>query len=214
MSICFSPGGTQPRIAVIFKGKGKRISAVEKEAWDPDIDIYFQPNGWGGVVFCTEWAKVTLKPAVQGKHHFFLLFFALFKNLEGEQNPKFKDAVSSCGGIVWYGLANATDNRQPVDAGYGQRLEGKKKQEFFTWLDDDENCERWYGQAMFTASEKRILITKWVEDAYREFLSSKHDDLHYSWFQKTGCLSTIDGSDDKFIQSEGLPNYLWLLRHR
>ena len=34
LSICFSPDETQPWIVVIFRGKGKRISAVEKEAWD------------------------------------------------------------------------------------------------------------------------------------------------------------------------------------
>ena len=61
---------------------------------------------------------------------------------------------------------------------------------------------------MFTASEKRILITKWEGDPYREFLSSKHDGLHYRLFQKTRCLITADGSDDKFIQPEGLPNYV------
>ena len=64
---------------------------------------------------------------------------------------------------------------------------------------------------MFTASEKRILIAKWVRrvgDAYREFLSSKHDGLRYRLFQKTGSLMNADVSDDKFIQPEGLPNYV------
>ena len=61
---------------------------------------------------------------------------------------------------------------------------------------------------MFTASENRILITKWVGDTYREFLSSKHDGLRYRSFQKTGCLIISNGSDDKFIQPEGLLNYV------
>ena len=42
---------------------------------------------------------------------------------------------------VWYGLTNATEIWQPVDAGYGQLLKAKT----------NENCELWYGEAMFTA---------------------------------------------------------------
>ena len=37
----FIPDGTQPRIAVIFRSKGKRISVGEKEACYLDIDVYF-----------------------------------------------------------------------------------------------------------------------------------------------------------------------------
>ena len=72
LNICFSPGETKPRVAVIFRGEGKRIYAVEKKAWDPGIDVYFQPSAWTDGGFCTEWAKKTFKPAVQGKHHFVL----------------------------------------------------------------------------------------------------------------------------------------------
>ena len=39
-------------------------------------------------------------------------------------------------------------------------------------------------------------------------MSSKHDGLRYSLFQKTECLITADRPDDKFIQPEGLPNYV------
>ena len=58
---------------VIFGGKGKRMSVVEKEAWDPDTDVYFQPNAWTDGNFCIEWYKITLKTAAQGKHHFVLI---------------------------------------------------------------------------------------------------------------------------------------------
>ena len=61
---------------------------------------------------------------------------------------------------------------------------------------------------MFTASEKKILMTKWLGDAYREFSSWKYDCLHYRLFQKTRCLITAYRADDKFIQPEGLANYV------
>ena len=52
------------------------------------------------------------------------------------------------------------------------------------------------------------VITKWVGDAYREFLLSKYVGLCFRLFQKTGCLFTANGSDNKFIQPEGLPSYV------
>ena len=52
-------------------------------------------------------------------------------NLEGQKNPDFKDAASSCGSIVWYGLANATDIWEPVGVWHIQLLNAKIKQEFF-----------------------------------------------------------------------------------
>ena len=40
----------------------------------------------------------------------------------GKKNPEFKDAVLSCGGTVWYGVANGTDIWQPINAGHQQLL--------------------------------------------------------------------------------------------
>ena len=42
LQICFRPEGKQPRISVIFRGLGKRISAVEETSCHPDVDVYFQ----------------------------------------------------------------------------------------------------------------------------------------------------------------------------
>ena len=42
LNICFRPEGEQLRIAVIFRGQGKRISQVEKQAWHKNVDVYFQ----------------------------------------------------------------------------------------------------------------------------------------------------------------------------
>ena len=44
LNVCFSPTGEQPKLVIIFRGKGKRLSAVEKESWDKDVDVYFQNN--------------------------------------------------------------------------------------------------------------------------------------------------------------------------
>ena len=42
LELCFHPGRNQPRPGVVFRGKGKRISAVEKALWDPRVFVMFK----------------------------------------------------------------------------------------------------------------------------------------------------------------------------
>ena len=151
-----------------------------------------------------KWVDNTLKKTVQKEQEPFVLFC---DNLEGQKAEVFKESVEALGGIVWYGVANATDIWQPIDAGYAQLLKVLIKQEFFNWLDDKDNIDKWYGEIVFSASEKLILITRWVGKAYRKICDPKYDHLRYRLFEKTGTLITADGSDDEKIQPEGLPNY-------
>ena len=202
LQICFRPDGQQPKIAIIFRGQGKRLSAVEKESWHPDVDVYFQKNAWADTEFCVNWVKGTLKPSVEGR---FVLFL---DNLEGQIAEEFKKSVADIGGVCWYGLPGATDIWQPVDAGYAELLKVKVRQAHYKWLDSDENADKWYGEdKKFTASERRILITHWVGDAYRALIEEKYDDFRRKIFIKTGCLLTADGSGDDLVDPEGLPNY-------
>ena len=106
------------------------------------------------------------------------------------------------------GLKNATDIWQPVDGGYAMLLKRMINQAFFKWLDDDDNCEKWYGaDSKFQAKEKRILVTIWVGTSYEKLCSTKYDSYRYRLFQKNGCLITADGSDDYKINPEGLFDY-------
>ena len=76
------------------------------------------------------------------------------------------------------------------------------------WLDDDENTMKWYGEdSPINASEKQILVTHQVSNTYRQLASSKYDSFRWQMLEKTGCLVTADGSEDKKIQPEGLSNY-------
>lgn len=89
LQICFRPEGIQPRIAIIFRGQGLRISAVEKAAWDPDVDVYFQKNAWADTEFCLKWAEKTLGPFVSDLDHFILYL----DNLTSHAQHSFRDAV-------------------------------------------------------------------------------------------------------------------------
>ena len=45
------------RCVIIFRGTGKRISKVEKKAYDTRVDVFFQKNAWADSGFCMAWAE-------------------------------------------------------------------------------------------------------------------------------------------------------------
>ena len=87
-------------IAVIFRGQGKRISQVEKQAWDKDVDVYFQKRAWADKKFCINHIEKTLKTIVE-KEPRFVLFC---DNLTSQSKPAFRESISKLNGVVWCGL--------------------------------------------------------------------------------------------------------------
>ncbi|EDO41481.1 predicted protein [Nematostella vectensis] len=202
LQVCFRPTGEQPRLALIFRGTGKRVSQDEVSAYHPDVDVYFQEKAWADIQTCVDWVNKTLS-AVVDKEERFVVFC---DNQTGQISREFKEAVSKKGGMVWYGLPGATDLWQPVDAGYSQLLKTLVGQAHSAWLNDDENSEKWLGSAL-SAKERRILITHWAGDAYAKLLSPEYDGVRLRVWQKSGCLMTANGVDDELITPEGLNNY-------
>ena len=49
------------------------LSDVERQAWDPDVDVYFQPNALTDTQFCAEWVERMLKPMVEDEDYYVLL---------------------------------------------------------------------------------------------------------------------------------------------
>ena len=110
--------GEQPRIAIIFRGQGKRISLDEKIAWHQDVDVYWQCNAWVDTKVALKWVKDTLSKSVQALH-----CFALFlDDLKSQESDEFKSVVAALNGVAWFELKNATDLWQVVNAGLTQIL--------------------------------------------------------------------------------------------
>ena len=51
----------------------------------------------------------------------------------------------------------------------------------------------------FTASERRILLTKWTGEAYENLFITKYNGFCCKLFKKTGCLLTADWTDDELV---------------
>ena len=62
-----------------------------------------------------------------------------------------------------------------------------------------------YLHGNFTASEQRILLTKWIGQAWEEVSANK--DAVVRGFKKCGISVAIDGSEDDEINIKGFENY-------
>ena len=66
LQLCFGPGERMYKPAVIFRGTGKRIDAVEKAAWHKGVEVYWQACAWADSAFCNSWAGNTYRKGVGG----------------------------------------------------------------------------------------------------------------------------------------------------
>ena len=78
------PRRGQPRLSIIFRGTGKRISPEERAAWHPDVWVRFQKKAWADEAMCedyalVEMAEITAAARLAGRES-----VAIFDNLHGQ----------------------------------------------------------------------------------------------------------------------------------
>ena len=96
LQVCISPE-SKVRIAFIFRGYGKRISADKIRAYHPDVDVYWQEKAWADTKFSVEWVRQTLKEGIkplEGKE-----FFLFCDSFTAQVNEEFLQAVRKINGI-------------------------------------------------------------------------------------------------------------------
>ena len=91
--------GTQPRLAVVFRGKGN-VKPYERSAWHPKVDVYFQENAWMDTETCLKWSRNTLSKFLQEQN--LSKFLLLCDNLDAQTADQFKKFVSSLSGLIWF----------------------------------------------------------------------------------------------------------------
>lgn len=95
-----------------------------------------------------------------------------------------------------------TDEVQPVDDGMGRQVKIYMGQFQDTWLENDDNLEKWESNQL-TASDRRVLIATWFYDAVVKACESPKTKRKY--FEHTGALMTADGTDDDKMRFEAKP---------
>ncbi len=206
LQVCFSPERPPVRIAIIFRGKGKRISENEKMAYHQDVDVYWQKNAWADTEFSIKWMEQTLKPAVKDNENSEFLLFC--DNLSAQADALFLSKVRALNGIVWFGVLGAMDIWHPVDCWFGNMLKSMVSKVQEEWLEDENNIDLPSNtDQKLNAKQRRILITHWVGEAYNRSSGEQYAGSRLCCFEKTGWLTTADCSEDRKRNPEGLHGY-------
>jgi hypothetical protein len=201
LQLCIRAEGEQNvKPALVFRGKG-RVEKVEKEQYDKGVDVYVQSCAWVDEEVNMKWVRETLVPGI-GKDQDEKVIFA--DNVAFQQSKTFHQACrNEINASVYMLPKNHTDKVQPIDAGCGKMMKLKIAAEMEKWLEEDQNLEKWHDK--ISAKERRILMTNWTADAWKELCQYK--DFFRRLFEKTGCLITVDASDDDKISPQGLDSY-------
>ena len=185
-------------VELICRGKvidGSRFSLAEREAWDPDVKLYFQKNAWMD-------RPVMERSAERFNNHITSRWgsdakaLLICDNLDAHIADKTKAAFANDNHVFLFCLPpQVTEAIQPIDAGYGRSMRCSIGRLLDDWLMLEDNLRDW--EEGMTAAQRRVLITRLVSAANKEVL--ENDVMRVGCFKRTGCLLTLDGSDDDLI---------------
>ena len=108
-----------------------------------------------------------------------------------------------------YGPANKTEMWQPIDAGHvGACIKSIATNEWDKWLDMDTvkpGTKNWnlYIERKLSQSQKRIITTHIVGNAWETWCGSAYDHMRMNAFVQTGCALTTTGKNDSLVHVEG-----------
>ena len=177
------------------------MSSAKKAQYDQDVDVYFQTSAWMDSQLNQEWVKRTLIPGIGTSPQEKVIFAdnVGFQQEKGSREMRRKEINA----IIYLLPENHTDKAQPIDAEFGKQVKAKIGEAMEKWLVEDENLDMWHDS--LSANQRRILMTQWTGEAWRKL--SSHKMFAKKLFMKTGCLTTVDGSNDDMIKPQGLePN--------
>lgn len=200
VTLCADPTEQDVPVELIFRSKsdGAKISKKEKEFYEryPDVKIRWQKKAWADEAICLDYV-LDFREHTGRKGR-----VALIMDRHGSQSTAHFNQVMDIFKIKpIYTPAGCTDCLSPVDRNVGVWLKNCVYELQNAEMDKPEN-RNWSmpaGQGGLTVSEKRMLIVRWMSQAWTELKTNKQD-LLLSSFVASGCLIAKDGSENHLIR--------------
>ena len=210
--VFINAGGTgNGYIDLICRGQGKRVSQVEKEAYNTKVNVRWQKKAWVDREVMIDIAKsfVLFKREKHGDDA--VLLFA--DNLDAHCYQPVLDIFAEANILVWFIVPGCTDLIQPIDAGIGRSIRIYVGHALDRWLSVDGNLDLWEGK--LSASERRIMMTNFLASAMDKMLSEEKKEVRIGAFKRTGCLIELSNRElaepdgdmqfsDDYIKPQGL----------
>ncbi|CAB1108815.1 unnamed protein product [Ectocarpus sp. CCAP 1310/34] len=144
-----------------------KVSAVEKAAYDPGVDVFFQENAWMDGPACMAWANNSFLRSIKGEEGVVPMEQSILfaDNLHAQTTDEFKKFLyGECNTLLRLLPPKLTDELQPVDAGYGRLLKVEDGNELDEFLGHEENLCLWETNKL-SAGARRILFTRFIARA-------------------------------------------------
>ncbi len=217
MHVCVhgAPAATmpQPKVAVIFRGKGMRAQA-ESAQYHEDVAVFWQEKAWLNETICCEWHDRVFAPYLAANLPANTKALLLQDHLGCQKSRTYIERLHASNVECVYGPKNMTEVWQPVDAGHiGASIKQIAKDKWAEWLELDtlepgkKNGDV-YGENKMRAKDKRIVTTHILGAAFEQWSSPFYDRMRLMAFVGTGAAMTNSGKTDKLARIEGWPHRL------
>lgn len=205
------PRRGQPKICIVFRGQGKRISPQEKAGWHPDVSVRFQPKAWFDDALCTAYAKKEMKEVCAEAKSAGRESVVITDNLSGQTTKEFELALKTHKCKRHLLPTGVTDELQLIDDGIGIAVKREMGDQFDRWAMEGDHLDRWVaekrdegGVEPLAAWEKRVLLTTLAARAWEKVCNTFDFERAAT---RLGMRMTVDGSGDDLIKIQGLPEY-------
>ena len=199
-----------PPITVCFRGTGRRISQDERDAYHPGVKVIWQRKAWFDQTTQLKWFGSVMTPWL--KRHFvdpssgeLMETLGTCDSLAASKCDAFVNVANEVRHRVYHGPKNFTEHWQACDRGPGQLVKTYAKVEQDTWLLRKKNWQLW-SKNKLTASQRRILMTKWIGKAYEKLIRDKSSSIQKAMVAG-GTMTTLTGQGDDQIHYPGLPDF-------
>ncbi|KAL3903279.1 MAG: hypothetical protein SGPRY_011741, partial [Prymnesium sp.] len=202
------PRRGQPKIGIIFRGQGLRISAEEKAARHPDVHVRFQHKAWADETYCEEHAgcemvEATREARLRGRQS-----VVFYDNLHSQTTDEQEQILLQKAMCVRHFLpTGVTSEIQLIDDGRGYAVKNEMVYALDRWLDQDDNLKLWTPEASdggFPMWRKRALISHLAAQAWEKVCQTFDCEKAAT---RIGMRMTIGGSDDEQIKIQGVDHY-------
>ena len=200
----FADGEPRLKPLLIFKGTGKRIPEKETKLYDSRVVVKFQDNAWCDEEIMIFWIRKMWNCGMffdQGQKRSKLL---VYDEHRAQTTEKVRDILKrECNTTVALVPPGATSKVQPLDVAFNAEFKKAVDRQATEHLAGSPEL---FATGKVTASDRRILFTKWVGQAWQE-TSRRLKETVIRSFVKCGIALPTSGCLDKQINLEGLSNY-------
>lgn len=200
----FADGVWRVRPTIIFRGQGKRISPNKKRSWDSRVNAMFQPKAWCDenlmkVWVEGEWGNMFTNPPranLSGK----ILVADVHR---AQQTDEVRQLLQTKKTLLINIPPGCTSRVQPLDVSVNKPFKDAVRTQFEKHLNGNLTL---YTQGKILASEQRVVLTRWVENAWDHICSNT--EMVKRSFKKCGINVNIDGSENALVHLEGISEYV------